>query len=194
MKFLRARTTVSRQHQMEQTNQDHISQSKRMVIASYILRLWRRRTKSTTTVVLAAVDTTPVLPDTDSFRISLILPTLSARFSLLRERSSCTAGLPEDDGVLACRRRSRTWFAKFIVMDNDVESQAKETRKSSFEMRDRSASSTAWDASYGGDAGGTDDLQEGRSAICDHSQQVSRTDSRNSEPCDGLTLSAGVLL
>lgn len=55
------------------------------------------------------IDITTVLPSSDDFRISLLMPNLSARFSMLREQDDPTSkiGKANDDSVLFPRRASR---------------------------------------------------------------------------------------
>lgn len=55
------------------------------------------------------VDIATVLPSTDDFRISLLMPNLSARFSMLREQDDPTSkiGKANDDSVLFPKRASR---------------------------------------------------------------------------------------
>ncbi|GAB7364575.1 hypothetical protein MBLNU230_g5382t1 [Neophaeotheca triangularis] len=55
------------------------------------------------------INYTAALPDTDDFRTSLLMPNLSARFSMLREQDdpSSKLGKASDDSVLQPRRRSR---------------------------------------------------------------------------------------
>src|SRR4051794_7732711 len=55
------------------------------------------------------IDFATVLPPTDNFRTSLLMPNLSARFSMLREQDDPTTkiGKASDDSVLFSRRGSR---------------------------------------------------------------------------------------
>ena len=58
------------------------------------------------------LDLTSALPSTDDFRTSLLMPNLSARFSMLREQDDPRSllGKASDDSVLQPRRRSRMDF------------------------------------------------------------------------------------
>lgn len=56
-----------------------------------------------------------VLPSTDDFRTSLIMPNLSARFSMLRDQDpKSLIGKASDDSVLTPRRRSRMGLADHL--------------------------------------------------------------------------------
>ena len=188
MKFLGTCPVVAQQDENEHRDEDHVRQSKRTVIACYILCVWKRITKSTSTVVPDAGDAAPGLPHIGCFRTSLILPALCTRFSLLRERSDGTEGIPDNNGIVLCKRTSLIWFAKFNPADGGFGSQAREVSRSPFEIIDRSTSGMAGDANYGGDTGGQEAFQEGRDPLYEHLEQVSLTNSRHSKTCCGLTL------
>ena len=71
---------------------------------------WRRGKKPVE--VKPALDLKVALPSTDDFRTSLLMPNLSARFSMLREQDDPNSilGKASDDSVLQPRRRSRMDF------------------------------------------------------------------------------------
>ena len=71
---------------------------------------WKRGKKPME--VKPAFDLTAALPSSDDFRTSLLMPNLSARFSMLREQDDPNSmlGKASDDSVLQPRRRSRMDF------------------------------------------------------------------------------------
>lgn len=72
-------------------------------------RTFRRNKKSAPEPKQPAVDIATVLPSSDDFRTSLLMPNLSARFSMLREQDDPTSkiGKANDDSVLFPKRASR---------------------------------------------------------------------------------------
>src|SRR5688572_7077645 len=62
------------------------------------------------------LDLTTALPSTDDFRTSLIMPTLSTRFSMLREQDDPASklGKASDDSVLQPKRQSRLHEFGFV--------------------------------------------------------------------------------
>ena len=70
---------------------------------------WRRNKKAPEEPHKTEVDISAALPSTDDFRTSLLMPNLSARFSMLREQDDPRSllGKASDDSVLQPRRRSR---------------------------------------------------------------------------------------
>ncbi len=71
---------------------------------------WKRSKKQVE--VAPEVNLAAVLPPTDDFRTSLLMPTFAARFSMLREQDDPNSllGKASDDSVLQPRRRSRMDF------------------------------------------------------------------------------------
>lgn len=71
-------------------------------------RGWRKQ-KKLPEATKSQVDLSTALPALDDFRTSLIMPNLSARFSMLREQDNPTSkiGKASDDSVLVPRRKSR---------------------------------------------------------------------------------------
>ncbi|KAK5169542.1 uncharacterized protein LTR77_005518 [Saxophila tyrrhenica] len=71
---------------------------------------WKRSKKQVE--VAPEVNIAQVLPPTDDFRTSLLMPTFAARFSMLREQDDPNSllGKASDDSVLQPRRRSRMDF------------------------------------------------------------------------------------
>lgn len=71
---------------------------------------WKRSKKPVE--VKPEINLTAVLPTNDDFRTSLLMPNLSARFSMLREQDDphSLLGKASDDSVLQPRRRSRMDF------------------------------------------------------------------------------------
>lgn len=65
-------------------------------------------------------DLSLALPSTDDFRTSLIMPNLSARFSMLREQDdpSSKLGKASDDSVLSPRRKSKPLDFSFALTNN----------------------------------------------------------------------------
>lgn len=72
-------------------------------------RTFKRGKKSVPEPKPPAVDLATALPPSDDFRISLLMPNLSARFSMLREQDDPTSkiGKANDDSVLFPKRASR---------------------------------------------------------------------------------------
>lgn len=72
-------------------------------------RTFRRNKKPAPEPKQPAVDIATVLPSSDDFRTSLLMPNLSARFSMLREQDDPTSkiGKANDDSVLFPKRASR---------------------------------------------------------------------------------------
>lgn len=72
-------------------------------------RTFKRNKKSAPEPQQPAVDIATVLPSSDDFRTSLLMPNLSARFSMLREQDDPTSkiGKANDDSVLFPKRASR---------------------------------------------------------------------------------------
>lgn len=96
------------------------------------------------------------LPSSDDFRTSLIMPNLSARFSMLREQDDPNSklGKASDDSVLQPRRRSRMNDFSFGMtgLDDIAEvSSLHGSLKPPFAQRSREASCTSEDG-YGSDA------------------------------------------
>ncbi|KAF1814785.1 hypothetical protein P152DRAFT_512142 [Eremomyces bilateralis CBS 781.70] len=71
--------------------------------------LTKKRAKKAPVPARVEVDLTAALPSQDDFRTSLIMPNLSARFSMLREQDDPNSmlGKASDDSVLTPRRQSR---------------------------------------------------------------------------------------
>ncbi|KAI9652542.1 MAG: hypothetical protein M1831_006733 [Alyxoria varia] len=88
------------------------------------------------------VDITAALPSSDDFRTSLLLPNLSARFSMLREQDdpSSMLGKASDDSVLQSSRRSGFGFSGTNLSDIDEVSSFKEVPRPSFAPGGRSGS------------------------------------------------------
>ena len=72
-------------------------------------RTFKRNKKSAPEPKQPAVDIATALPPSDDFRTSLLMPNLSARFSMLREQDDPTSkiGKANDDSVLFPKRASR---------------------------------------------------------------------------------------
>ena len=72
-------------------------------------RSFTRKRKNNVPAPLPQVETSIALPDTKDFRTSLLMPGLSARFSMLREQDdpSSMLGKASDDSVLFPKRASR---------------------------------------------------------------------------------------
>lgn len=72
-------------------------------------RTFRRNKKSAPEPKQSVVDIATALPSSDDFRTSLLMPNLSARFSMLREQDDPASkiGKANDDSVLFPRRASR---------------------------------------------------------------------------------------
>lgn len=70
-------------------------------------KIWGRKKSEPEPV--PQVDVSAILPTTDNFRTSLIMPNLSARFSMLREQDdpSSILGKASDDSVLHAHRKSK---------------------------------------------------------------------------------------
>lgn len=70
---------------------------------------WRKNKKAPVEQKPQQIDLAIALPPTDDFRTSLIMPTLSTRFSMLREQDdpSTKLGKASDDSVLQPQRQSR---------------------------------------------------------------------------------------
>ncbi|KAF2097026.1 hypothetical protein NA57DRAFT_57636 [Rhizodiscina lignyota] len=73
--------------------------------------LTKKRAKKAPEVPKPELDLTAVLPPSDNFRTSLLMPSLSTRFSMLREQDdpSSKLGKASDDSVLTPNRRSRLY-------------------------------------------------------------------------------------
>jgi hypothetical protein len=102
------------------------------------------------------VDLSVALPDTNDFRTSLLMPGLSARFSMLREQDDPTTkvGKASDDSVLFPKRASRlNLFAHNPLTDIAETESIRTTFKAPFAEGDRSSSYTA-DGGYASDEGG----------------------------------------
>ncbi|KAK3715889.1 hypothetical protein LTR37_006872 [Vermiconidia calcicola] len=71
-----------------------------------------KRSKKPVEEIKPEINVTAVLPTNDDFRTSLLMPNLSARFSMLREQDDPNSllGKASDDSVLQPRRRSRMDF------------------------------------------------------------------------------------
>lgn len=79
------------------------------VMPSFASRTFRRKKQASPPPQPEAVDLSTVLPSSDDFRTSLLMPNLSARFSMLREQDDPTSkmGKANDDSVLFPKRASR---------------------------------------------------------------------------------------
>ncbi|KAI4096759.1 MAG: hypothetical protein LQ344_000899 [Seirophora lacunosa] len=79
-----------------------------------------RRNKKTQPEPKPQLDLTTVLPSSDDFRTSLLMPNLSARFSMLREQDDphSKIGKANDDSVLFPKRTSR--LDLFNTADNSI--------------------------------------------------------------------------
>lgn len=76
---------------------------------SFASKTFRRKKQASPPPQPEAVDLATALPSSDDFRTSLLMPNLSARFSMLREQDDPTSkiGKANDDSVLFPKRASR---------------------------------------------------------------------------------------
>ena len=78
-------------------------------LPSFSSRTFRRKKSAAPEEPKQEIDLSHALPDTNDFRTSLLMPNLSARFSMLREQDDPTSkiGKANDDSVLFPKRASR---------------------------------------------------------------------------------------
>lgn len=107
------------------------------------------------------VNYSAALPDTDDFRTSLLMPNLSARFSMLREQDDPNSklGKASDDSVLQPRRRSRMMDLGFGSSNGLGDIAEVASMKSS--IRPPFATNDRADSCGSGDGYGTDDESHG---------------------------------
>ena len=111
------------------------------------------------------VDIAAALPSSDNFRTSLLLPNLSARFSMLREQDdpSSMLGKASDDSVLQSSRRSGFGFSGTNLSDIDEVSSFKEVPRPPFAPGGRSGSYQTDSGDYATDDESTNGSIMGRS-------------------------------
>jgi hypothetical protein len=102
------------------------------------------------------IDLKTVLPDTTDFRTSLIMPGLSARFSMLKEQDDPKSllGKASDDSVLFPKRASRyNLFGNNTALTDIAETESLHSIRKPFAQTGRSNSVS--DTGYGSDDGGS---------------------------------------
>lgn len=155
-KFLKKRTTEAPAALDDVSNASSTSLPQSPGLKKSSASRWKKNKKPEPEPAKPEINIAIELPSSDDFRTSLIMPNLSARFSMLREQDdpSSKLGKASDDSVLQPRRRSRMNEFGFGMtgLDDIAEvSSIHGSIKPPFAQQSREASCTSEDG-YGSDA------------------------------------------